>query len=52
VVAAVAESGQLGETAAPVVDSGLVGKVAWEDGLCESGLYKNNAGEVNGLGFG
>jgi hypothetical protein len=47
VVVAVAESGQLGETAAPVVDSDLVGKVAWEDGLCESGLYKNDAGEVN-----
>jgi hypothetical protein len=45
-VVAVAESEQLGETA-PVVDSGLVGKVAWEDGLCESGLYKNDAGEVN-----
>ena len=43
VVVAVAGSGQLGETAAPVVDSGLVE----EGGLCESGLYKFDAGEVN-----
>jgi hypothetical protein len=46
VVVAVTGSGQLGKTAAPVVDSGLM-KVARKDGLCESGLYKFDAGEVN-----
>jgi hypothetical protein len=35
VVVAVAGSGRLGETAAPVVDSGLVEEGGWKDGLCE-----------------